>query len=166
MYEGLVFQIYFCLNDYYLNPNFDWATRIVWVFETALLIFMIAALDASSLGYNFKWMMAMVLASAFTLCAVAYRFGWFGYGEHKINIEDATEVATQESFVGAAQGLAIFYWQQTFAIFRGGPTGQSVTVTYNPYIQWVLHGDDEAEAGKGGKGDIVIDSLEQTVQTV
>ena len=160
MYEGVVFQIYFCLNDYHLNPNFDWTTRIVWAFETALLIFAIAALDASSLGYNLKWMMAMVMASAFTGCAVTYRFGWFGYGEHVINIERVTEVATEDSFVKAAEVLAIFYWQQTFAIFRGGPTGQSVTISYTPYIQWVLHGDDKAEAGK------VVDSLEQTVQTV
>merc|ERR1719244_1828996 len=153
MYEGVVFQVYYILNDYHLNPNFDWALRIAWALETAVLIFVIAALDASSLNYKLKCLMAAVVATAFTGCAITYRFDWFGNGEHVVDVVDVTEIQTKEAFVKAAQILAIFYWQQALVIFRGAPTGQSATIAYNPYITWALQGDEKglAEAEKAGK---------------
>jgi len=153
IYEGIVFQVYYILNDYHLNPNFDWALRIAWALETAVLIFVIAALDASSLNYKLKCLMAAVVATAFTGCAITYRFDWFGNGEHVVDVVDVTEIQTKEAFVKAAQILAIFYWQQALVIFRGAPTGQSATIAYNPYITWALQGDEKglAEAEKAGK---------------
>jgi len=154
IYEGLIFQVYFCLNDYHLNPNYDWLGRIEWTIETCILICLIGALDASSLGPNLKWMMTAVMAAAFTACTVTYRFGWFGYGEHIVTVY-GHEIATLDKVVSASQVLAIFYWKQTLALFRGGPTGRSASLAYSPYIKWIMHGEDETEnTGDHKGGDI------------
>jgi len=142
IYQGVIFQFYLCLNDYHLNPNYNWLGRVEWTIETCIVICLIGALDASSLGPNLKWIMGAVTATAFTFCSVAYRFEWFGYGEYYVTFYEY-DVATQDKLVASSQILAIFYWKETVALFRGGPSGRSVSFPLYPYIKWIPHGEED-----------------------
>jgi len=160
IYQGIIWQIYFCVNNYYMNPDFNWYTRIMWTVETVLFIFIISAIDASSLRHNLKWGLTGVLATAFTLCAIFYRFGVFSHGEYVWKVFHA-EYYTQESFISCAQVIAILYWRRALALFRGGPTGEAISIQYSSYVNWV-HNDIEV-AGKAA--DETADETDGRVST-